>query len=462
MRALAPLVLVGVLSCGAGRQEPVAAPSDSPSPPTGGSTTPSARKAVPPSAASRAVARTLADVSRVRGIQASRAVPGVKLERAALVGKVKAKATREVPPDALRREGELLQLFGFAPESFDYVAETMSLLEEQLEGFYEPADGTMYLADDLRGKEAQAALAHELVHALQDQRWDLRTRSTYKPGRSDETLALACLAEGDATVAMMDYMLEGEQKTALDMPEGAIRALMTGGAALGTQAKVPNILRASLIAPYIEGLGFILGLRRKGGWAAVDRAWARPPVSTEQVLHLDKWEASEPPVRVGSPPARTLSGFTLDDQDTFGELGLALSFGEWLDDKEAHLAASGWGGDRSALWTRGGEVAFAIRVRYDDAGPASGPAAYAERAVAKIATALKKKLGPATIDAADATCFERPSLGPLAVAQKDKDLVMTLGPAHVGGTQTGPWRSTSSCAQSRLWLAEILASPLLP
>ena len=110
----------------------------------------------------------------MRGIASTKAVPGVKLERDQLVARVKDKALREYPPEALRREGLLLQIVGFAPPTFDYLGEMMKLLEAQLEGFYEPKNGTMYLAADLKGPQAQATLAHELVHALQDQKWDLR------------------------------------------------------------------------------------------------------------------------------------------------------------------------------------------------------------------------------------------------------------------------------------------------
>ena len=100
----------------------------------------------------------------------------------------------------------------------------MKLLEAQLEGFYEPKNGTMYLASDLKGPQAQATLAHELVHALQDQKWDLRKRSDYKPGRGDESMALACLAEGDATSLMLDFLMKPEQDRARHPRRRAPRA----------------------------------------------------------------------------------------------------------------------------------------------------------------------------------------------------------------------------------------------
>jgi len=398
---------------------------------------------------SKAVARTLVRVSEIRGVKATRPVPGVKLDRDKLVGRIKDKALREYPADALRREGQLLQMFGFAPPTFDYLNEMMTLLEAQLEGFYEPKNGTMYLAADLRGKEAQATLAHELVHALQDQMWDLKSRSSYRSGKGDETLALACLAEGDATSVMMDFVMQEQGRTALDLPDDMLRELMANGVNGASIQNVPHILRTTLVAPYIDGLSFVHALRRKGGWAMVDRAWSQPPTTTEQVLHLEKWESHEPALTIPPPTALALGpGWKKDDEDTFGELGFALTFAEWLDNAEARSAAAGWGGDRSAVYTKGDELAFAVHSRYD-------ALSFAERAMQKLAPGLKKSLGKPAIDSTDALCFDRKDIGPLIVARKGSDFVLATGPARVV-QQT--WTSTSTCAQAKTWATEILAT----
>jgi GNAT superfamily N-acetyltransferase len=136
----------------------------------------------------RLIARTLKKVSDARGLAATRGVPGVTLSREALIARVKAHVAREIPPVAIRQEGLVLQLLGFVPLDFDYEAETFKLLEAQLAGFYEPSDGTMYMAADLDDDNADATLAHELVHALQDQHYDLKPHSKYTPGQSDKAL----------------------------------------------------------------------------------------------------------------------------------------------------------------------------------------------------------------------------------------------------------------------------------
>src|SRR5215831_12476905 len=107
------------------------------------------------------VARMLRRVEIARQIEATKPVPGVLLERPALIARVKEHVARELPPEAIRNEGLALQLFGFIPTQFDYEAAEYQLLQDQLAGYYEPADGTMYMASDLGDQEAEATLAHE-------------------------------------------------------------------------------------------------------------------------------------------------------------------------------------------------------------------------------------------------------------------------------------------------------------
>ena len=403
---------------------------------------------------SKQVARTLAKVSELRGVAATKAVPGVKLDRDQLVARVKDKALREYPAEALRREGQILQIMGFAPTTFDYLAEMLKLLEAQLEGFYEPKNGTMYLASELRGAQAQATLAHELVHALQDQRWDLRSRSTYRAGRSDASTAEAALAEGDATSLMLDFIMLPE-RSAIDIPDEAVRELMQSGINLGDIQSVPHILRSTLIAPYAEGLGFVHARRRKAGWKAVDASWDRLPTTTEQILHPEKWESQEAALQVPGPTALALGeGWTREDTDEFGELGLVLSLGEWMDDADARVAASGWGGDRTGVFRKGDGLAYAVHVRFD-AAPAR-PDTFAERFTGKVFPALKKSFASTKPAIADAStiCFERRELGPLVVARKDREVVVMAGPANAKGNT---WASAGTCATAKKWADEVLS-----
>jgi hypothetical protein len=462
LRALAvvgALVAMGAAACG-GSAAPQGAPPSPPAsvaaalpPPDAGAGAPSQ----PQSREDRLIARMLKRVSKVRGIDAPAPVPGVVLSRDALIAKVKEHVGREIPPEAIRDEGLVLQLLGFVPTTFDYEAAEYSLLESQLAGYYEPSDKTMYMASDLEEDDASATLAHELVHALQDAKWDLKTRSRYRPGEGDLSTAVSALAEGDATSAMFDVVLEMKHadKTALDIPEDVFLAGITEGMNTGPTASSPHVMRASLAAPYVFGTRFVNALRRRGGWPAVDKAWDNPPTTSEQIMHLAKYDAHEPALTVTAPTASTLGlDFAVADTDVYGELGARLAFEEWMDEDAAAATAESWGGDEGVLFRAGNRAAFALRLRYD--GDPKARESLARTAFDRIARALARRLGkPKVQDATPLVCYERAERGPLAIRRLDGDLVILAGP-----TKTGPaWTSTGDCTLARKWSDEISGVP---
>lgn len=384
--------------------------------------------------ATRKVAQALERVATVRGLPAKRSVPGVELDRSELIVRVKAHVAREIPRSAIAHEGRVLELLGFVPVGFDYETETYALLEAELAGYYEPLDSTMYLASDLDPESAKATLAHELVHALQDHHFDLKQRSEYKPGQSDRAAATSALAEGDATSAMLDIMASRiGGASALDVPESVLESVMSPGA---IRSNTPHVMKASLVAPYVFGTAFVHALRREGGWSRVNDAWRNAPVSTEQILHLDKWMNHEAPLPVKAPDGSALgSDWAVADEDTYGELGTRIAFAEWMPAARAKEAASGWGGDRGVLFERGKDAAFAWRIRFD-------AASFATRAMRHLGSALEAKLGKTSLrdNATRVTCWIRPKVGPLAVAVRGTDVTVTAGPT-----------SETSCAGAMQW-----------
>jgi hypothetical protein len=396
-------------------------------------------------------------VESARGLQSTKGVPGVLLDRTALIARVKDHVTRELPPEAIRDEGLELELFGFLPPNFDYEAAEYKLLQDQLAGYYEPSDGTMYMANDLGDAEAGATLAHELVHALQDQRWNLGDRSKYRPGEGDRSEAVSALAEGDATSAMFDIMIAenapASHKTAVDIPDGVFAEQIRNGMNEGPGASAPRIMRSSLAAPYIYGTLFIHELRRRGGWNEVNAAWDNPPTTTEQLLHLEKWLAHEPPVPVPAPTFAALGpGWKVSDEDSEGELGVRLAFEEWMDPETAANASEHWGGDRGVLLRNGDRVAFGWSLAYDATGKT-----HTEKsgfAFSSVKAGLERSLGKAAVSTPTFVCHERADRGPIAVEQSVNRLAFVMGPAKVGESH---WSSDGTCALARTWTHEILA-----
>jgi hypothetical protein len=397
-------------------------------------------------------------VERLRGLQATRDIPGVAVDRPTLMARVRQHVALELPPAAIRNEGRELELLGFLPIGFDFEAAEYRLLEDQLAGYYEPADHTMYLASDLDGQDSDATLAHELVHALQDQRWHLGALSRYRPGDSDTAEAISALAEGDATSAMLDFVIESTSprsgKHAPDMPDDVFAALMLQSLSLGRTSSPPDIMTGSLIAPYQYGTLFVNALRRAGGWEAVNLAWSNLPTTTEQILHVDKWLAREPAIRVNPPPFASLGpDWHAIDEDSEGELGTRIAFEQWIGAKSAAECSAHWGGDRGVLVENGDRTAFAWKLRYDPGATAS---AHVARVFSVIATALDKNLGSPTLRAPSFVCHDRRERGPLALGLDGLDLLFVAGP--IRPPSRGGDSNAAACSLSRTWIREIEAA----
>jgi hypothetical protein len=266
------------------------------------------------------------------------------------------------------------------------------------------------------------------------------------------------LAEGDATSAMFDVLFAtmAPGKSILDMPDDLFVQQVSQSMETGPGSDAPRAMKDGLAAPYVDGVVFVHALRRAGGWAAVDGAWASPPTTTEQVLHPDKFAQHEPALDVPTPTVKALgTGWDATNSDTYGELPLRITYAEWTSDDDARRIASHWGGDRAVLTRNGDQVALAWRVRYDPAP--SNADTYAASAFTTASAAMIAKLGPAKLRDTSMVCFERPNHATLSLSRVGRDLLFLTGPAAAADmTPHG------DCALAKRWSQEVLGTaPLL-
>jgi hypothetical protein len=400
-------------------------------------------------AADRIVAAALIEVARIRELAAKGSVRSVLVARKDMAARVREAIGREVPSDIVSAESDLLIALGVVPVSFDYVNAVVELMTAELAGYYEPLDKTMYLASDLGGPEQRATLAHELVHALQDQHYGLGPLLEFRPDASDVQGAVHSLAEGDAMSAMLDQLLEPRGEKATDIPEALLAVQARAAAQFSSGVRnVPDVLKRSLIAPYVDGLAFVHHLRRRGGWAEVDRAWQHLPESTEQVLHPEKFIARERSVSVPVPPAPPGGPRTVILHDVEGEQTLRILFEEWLPRRPAANAAADWSGDRAAVFREDGRVAAALHIRFDNANAAV-------RAFDAFKSAIAAQANGRTTAVQKAVCGERAERGPLLAARKGLDVALVAGPYRVEG---GRATASGDCNGAAKWAALVLES----
>ncbi len=289
-------------------------------------------------------------------------------------------------PEAAASE-RLLKAMGLLPRDVsmrDLYEETLS---SQIAGLYDPDERLMYIISRTGeiGPNEQITYAHEYVHALQDQHFDLATYIGEETDQSDRQTARAALVEGDATLAMtywaQQHLTPGELAEVLGAVDPDAQAILD---------RMPKIISESLLFPYQAGLNLALGQQLTGGWAAVDAMFDDPPASTEQVLHPEKYRAREAPAVVAVPDdlaARLGAGWTVAAQDTMGEFALDI----WLRDVgevrpgRSATAAEGWGGDRVALVEGpSGAYGVAFLSAWDTTGDAGEFAEAAEGLVAAL------------------------------------------------------------------------------
>jgi uncharacterized membrane protein len=317
------------------------------------------------------------EVADVGGIAFRRDVPIAFLGREELVSYLREVFDSEYPAEQARRDERLLRAFDLLPLGTDLRAIRARVLEENVVGFYDerPDRRRLYAVSGDRSLTPmnQIILAHELRHALQDQYQDLHSRLGEDIGDFDDRrVAWMALLEGDATFVMERFLkrrLGGLAGMGAEVGEaGGLEEV--GGDALAIPGiadlpGAPPVVRDHLVQPYLTGLGLARALWRHGGPQAIRDAWARPPESTEQVLHPEKFFAREPARPVAPRLAPPGEGRLLSE-GVLGELLLRTLVGE-----DGEGAAEGWGGDGWRLWDVRGQTALLWRSEWDTSAAAT-------------------------------------------------------------------------------------------
>jgi hypothetical protein len=248
-------------------------------------------------------------------------------------------------------------------------------------GAYDASRDEMLVLWKLDQAGREVLLSHELCHALQDQHFDLDRyllNMARDPAASaDELLARQSVVEGDATYVDALYQAQAagiprpsrEQMATLLTSQVAWRPEqweswasqpdLDGTAreqlrrAIDARGRLPPFLFELFMAAYIDGAKFIHAIHERG-WAEVDRLYvSQPPISTEQILHPEKWRAREDFARIEWPRFdERFAGWQLLHENSLGERQWQALFRAQGLPGLAEPASAGWNGDRFAVFKR--------------------------------------------------------------------------------------------------------------
>jgi hypothetical protein len=290
----------------------------------------------------------LKETSELRELSILRAVKSGAQSRAEIEHMIIKNLDSDTTPAEMHATEVLLRAFGLAPSDFAYRPFLIKLLTEQVAGYYDPKAQEFYLADWIELEGQKPVMAHELTHALQDQHFNLKRFENWPKGDSDAELAAHALIEGDATLAMTLYMAKYPM-----VALAFIRSLGSQQTSSEQFKRAPRALRESLLFPYEAGSTWATQVYRRGGWDLVSKAFAKLPLSSEQIMHPDKYFSYEAPMKLTVPDLKVQLGPTWKriDSDVNGEWGCYLILDEFLNNAtESKRAASGWGGDRFVIY----------------------------------------------------------------------------------------------------------------
>lgn len=298
-------------------------------------------------------------VASIRGLSPKTAVTTTLLTSDELRQRVENDLLADYTAADAQNDALVYAAFDFLARDFDLYTFSRDLYSEQIAGFYDPeTDEFVVVSDDeVLDANEQLTHAHEFMHALQDQYFDLDLLDD-EDRDADASTALIALVEGEAVLLQSHYMLQGY----VDI--GQLFASL-GQLETPVLDAAPPVLANSLLFPYTAGLEFAQTLYEQGGFAALDDAWANVPQSTEQILHPERYLAGDTPQLVMLPPLTdTLgAGWRLVDEDVFGEFMLREYLGQQLNEGQVNTAVTGWGGDRYAVYANEAEDALVMVLR---------------------------------------------------------------------------------------------------
>jgi hypothetical protein len=273
-----------------------------------------------------------------------------------------AKLDQELPPARMRGLETAYRLFGLLPDTLELRKLLLDLYAEQVAGYYDPDSATLFGVAGADRAQLRLVLAHEMVHALQGQYLPLDSilEST---SNNDRLTAAQSVLEGQATLASIEVLAPGQGITRTpqfwEMYRAQVRAQQS---AMPVFARAPLVVREALIFPYLDGAEFMHWWRTSGPKDTLPYG-PRMPVSTEQILHPERYARHDEPVALAFAAAD--SGVVYEDVLGEGEIRVLLAALAGSDEVQT-VVPIGWGGDRYRVYDSPAGPALVWYVVWDD------------------------------------------------------------------------------------------------
>lgn len=291
-------------------------------------------------------------VVQIRGLDTEDPVDRTIITRDELREKTEEDFQEDYSEEEARDDSIELAVLGLVEPGFDFYNFYLDLLSTSILGSYDLEEEKMYIVqgEGFEGNE-RLTYAHEFAHVLQDKNYNIDEDLGYNEESceedSEKCAGVQALIEGEASFVEIAWLsLYATEEDILEIQE-----FYQNYESPTSESDPPFILEDQAF-PYQTGMEFVQYLYEEGGWEAIDAAYLNPPVSTEQILHPERYPDDQPvPVELPDLESYLGTGWRSLSEDVIGEwytyliLALGSDPNARIADSQARAAAEGWGGD---------------------------------------------------------------------------------------------------------------------
>ena len=288
----------------------------------------------------------VASVHEISGLRPLKPVRHTSISRKDIRELVTTRLTEGMGAEQIRHEELFLKKFGFVKENFNLAEQLVEVVTEQAAALYDFKTKTLYLGTWGPEELQELALVHELVHALEDQHFNLSKFSKKSKG-ADQDLARSAVIEGHASWVMIEHSL---RQSGRSLMENSLLAAAAAGSSrfeaerYPVYSASPLYIREVLLFPYTEGLMFHQAVMEEYGREGFTRVFRRPPISSQQILLPAAYFEQRKPTRPTLPTINLSRRFKKTSQGEVGQLDHFILLKQYVGEEQAESLAPRWRG----------------------------------------------------------------------------------------------------------------------
>jgi hypothetical protein len=310
-----------------------------------------------------------AELSKISGFKLQHPVPCDFISKQKVNEFLNKRVKESIKPAEIHAEELTLKKFGLVPRDFDLAKTTVDLLTEQAAAFYDYDKKKLFITETTSADTQEPVLAHELAHALADQNYNLARFIRQGRQSDDGSAARLAVMEGQATWLMAEFVARKLGQSLKDSPElvAAMSALNDAGAQYPVFANSPLYLRLTLVFPYAKGMLFQDAVTRKLGADGFAAVFRRAPVSTQQILHPERYFENAKASSPALPEAHLPKSYKSLVGGVLGEFDHAAMIEQYAGKQAASEISPHWKGSAFELREekKSGRVALLYSVEWD-------------------------------------------------------------------------------------------------